>query len=240
MSFSMRRLVNVAVLAAVVAVALAGCAPRRAVAPPLPPPTDDAAVGVAPPIDSPEAFAALAAREAALQDNNSWSLKGRMAVARGDDGGTLNVEWTQQGEAYAITLSAPVTGRQWRLSGTADSATLDGLDGGTRRGPDAETLLLDATGWRLPVRQMPAWVRGLRGPGPVAALAMDAEGRPVGFRQGEWALSYRDWWPGEPPLPRRVFAEAEGASVRLIVSEWQAPTPTQVDAPLGDTPPATP
>jgi outer membrane biogenesis lipoprotein LolB len=69
---------------------------------------------------------------------------------------------------------------------------------------------------------MPDWVRGLRGPGPVAGLSVDAEGRPVGFRQDAWTLSYRDWWPGDPPLPRRVFAEAEGASVRLVVSEWKA------------------
>jgi hypothetical protein len=44
----------------------------------------------------------------------------------------------------------------------------------------------------------------------------------MGFRQDAWTLSFRDWWPGEPPLPRRVFAEAEGASVRLVVSEWKA------------------
>ena len=210
---------------------LVGCAPRRAVIP-SPPGGEEIAVGVAPPVDSPEAFAALAAREAALVDaeRHGWRLVGRMAVARGDDGGALNVEWRQTGEAFAITLSAPVTGRRWQLHGTANGATLDGLDGGTRRGPDAETLLLDATGWRLPVKQMPRWVRGLRGPGPLAALAVDAEGRPVGFRQGDWILSYRDWWPGEPPLPRRVFAEAEGASVRLIVTEWQALRSTRADA----------
>ena len=216
--------VQAIVLAVVLSLALAACAPRRAVAPPLPPSTSEAVIGVAPPVDSPEAFAALAAREAALADpeRNGWQLAGRMAVARGNDGGTLTVEWVQWGSAFDITLTAPVTGRTWRLHGTDNGATLRGLDGGPRRGPDAETLLLEATGWRLPVRQMPRWVRGLRGPGPLAALTVDAEGRPVGFRQGEWTLSYRDWWPGEPALPRRVFAEADGASVRLIVTEWKA------------------
>lgn len=199
-----------------------GCATHRAAVPtpaggPIPP----AATGVAPPPDSPEAFAALAARDAGLRDVPGWALSGRLAVARGNEGGTLNLQWVQSGDAFDIRLSAPVTGKQWRLSGSAGEAALEGLDGGLRRGPDAEALLFEAMGWRLPIRQMPDWVRGLRGPGPVDALSVDAEGRPVGFRQDAWTLSYRDWWPGDPPLPRRVFADTEGASVRLVISEWR-------------------
>ncbi len=200
-----------------------GCATQRVAAPS--PVAGEGGVptqAVAPPRDSPEAFAALAARDAQLRDAPGWALAGRLAVARGDDGGTLNVQWVQMGASFDIRLSAPVTGRQWRLSGSAEGATLEGLEGGLRQGADPEALLLEATGWRLPIRQMPDWVRGLRGPGPVAGLSVDAEGRPEGFRQDAWTLTYRDWWPGDPPLPRRVFAEAEGASVRLVVSEWKA------------------
>jgi len=189
------------------------------------------AAGVAPPVDSPEAFAALAARDALLRPVARWSFKGRLAVARGQDGGTLNLQWRQVEGAFDLRLSAPVTGRQWRLQGDAEGATLEGLEGGARHGPDAEALLLEVTGWRLPIRQMPDWVRGLRGPGPVARLAVDGAGRPTGFRQDAWVLSYRDWWAGDPPLPRRVFAEAEGASVRLVISEW-AGHPAAVEAGL--------
>lgn len=212
-----------ATLALLVLLLTTGCATQRAVGPsPTAGEGAPAAEAVAPPVDSPEAFAALAARDAQLRDAAGWALTGRFAVARGNDGGTLNVHWVQTGAAFDIRLSAPVTGRQWRLSGSAEGATLEGLGDGLRQGPDAESLLLEATGWRLPIRQMPDWVRGLRGPGPVAGLSVDAEGRPMGFRQDAWTLSFRDWWPGDPPLPRRVFAEAEGASVRLVVSEWRA------------------
>ena len=200
-----------------------GCATQRGVVPsPAAEEGVPAATAVAPPPDSPEAFAALAARDGQLRGAAGWVLSGRLAVARGNDGGTLNVLWVQAGGTFDIRLSAPITGRQWRLSGSAEGATLEGLDGGVRQGPDAEALLLEATGWRLPIRQMPDWVRGLRGPGPVSGLSVDADGRPLGFRQDAWTLAYRDWWPGDPPLPRRIFAETEGASVRLVVSEWKA------------------
>lgn len=214
---------NRAGLCLLVLLVATGCATQRAIGPSsVAGEGVAAATAVAPPTDSPEAFAALAARDGQLRDVPGWALSGRLAVARGNEGGTLNLQWVQTGDAFDIRLSAPVTGKQWRLSGSAEGATLEGLDGGVRQGPDAETLLLDATGWRLPIRQLPDWVRGLRGPGPVAALSVDAEGRPVGFRQDGWTLAYRDWWPGELPLPRRVFAETEGASVRLVVSEWRA------------------
>ena len=205
-------------------IGLGGCASQRATGPsPGRAPALEAGQGVAPRIDSAEAFAALAAREAALRPVVDWAFSGRLAVARGNDGGTLNVRWRQAGDAFDVRLSAPVTGRQWHLFGNATRATLVGLDGGPRHGPDAEALLFDVTGWRLPIRQMPDWVRGLRGPGPIAGLSVDADGRPIVFRQDAWALSYRDWWPGEPPLPRRVFAETAEASVRLVVSGWEAP-----------------
>lgn len=204
---------------------LVGCATRvgpRPSAPPADAPVAPAApVDAAPPIDSPEAFAALAARDAILAPRDRWTLRGRMALARGAEGGTLAVVWRQAGASFEATLSAPVTGRQWRLRGDATGAWLEGLEGGPRAGPDAETLLLEATGWRLPVQQMPDWVRGRRGAGPIDGLAVDADGRPRQFRQGDWTLRYRDWWPGDPALPRRVFAETEGASVRLVVTGWQ-------------------
>jgi len=45
-------------------------------------------------------------------------------------------------------------------------------------------------------------------------------GRPLGWQQAGWRLEYRDWWPGEPPLPRRLFAERDALTVRIVVSEW--------------------
>jgi len=228
------------VLALLIVLGLSGCASHRAGGPVIGSASGPAASGVgpdapargvAPPRDAPEAFAALAARDAALRPITEWAFKGRIAVARGGDGGTLGVHWIQRGEAFDIRLSAPVTGRQWRLYGRSDGATLEGLEGGPRQGPDAERLLLEITGWRLPIRQLPDWLRGLRGPGPVAGLEVDAAGRPVAFQQDAWQLAYRDWWAGEPPLPRRVFAETREASVRLVVSGWETVAPSTESGP---------
>jgi outer membrane lipoprotein LolB len=193
---------------------LAGCATHR--------PQPTASPALAPPVDAPDAFAAQSAREAFLAETGDWRLRGRVAFANGREGATVQIDWTQRGDVFDIRLVAPITGREWRLSGRPGAAELLGLEGGPRRAEDAEGLLFETTGWRLPVRHFPYWVRGARGPEAAAAVQVDAEGRPVSWTQSGWALSFRDWWPGEPPLPRRVFATREDASVRLVVAEWAA------------------
>ena len=62
-----------------------------------------------------------------------------------------------------MALSAPVTRQSWRLvdDGHQGEARLEGLPGGPRGGADAEALLTEATGWRVPVNFLPDWVLGL-------------------------------------------------------------------------------
>jgi outer membrane lipoprotein LolB len=99
---------------------------------------------------------------------------------------------------------------------------LEGLEGGTRDGSDADALLLEATGWRIPVTAMWAWARGARAPG-AAVLGSVAQARPATLLQQGWAIEYRGLFPGEPPLPQKVFARQGTASVRLVVEAWDAP-----------------
>ena len=100
---------------------------------------------------------------------------------------------------------------------------LEGLEGGTREGDDAEALLLEATGWRIPVTAMAAWARGARAPGARRARQSTRRaGRRDSAQQG-WTIEYRGWFAGEPPLPQKVFARQGEASVRLVVDAWDAP-----------------
>ena len=180
---------------------------------PLPPRTDTAA-----------ALDRQVAREALLARQTDWSFVGRIAVSQGNSGGSGRIEWRQHGEDFDIKLSAPITRQTWRLSKSAGQVVLEGLPGGAQQGNDAEALLLEATGWRIPVAAMSAWARGARA-GGVAALDFAADGLPATLRQAGWSVSYRDWSHGDPalPLPTKLFAEAGDARVRLAVEQWQTP-----------------
>ena len=179
-------------------------------------------VGCAPVNPRPAAVVGLPAqvqREAQLASLSDWSFNGRVAVNQGNNGGTAQIEWRQQGEDFEIKLAAPITRQSWRLRRVGSQVRLDGLEGGSREGSDPEALLLDATGWRIPVGALAAWVRGVRSAG-AAEMSFDTRGLPATLQQEGWAVEYRGWFPGQPALPAKVFAKQGHASVRLVIEAW--------------------
>lgn len=174
-----------------------------------------------------DAEAAQATREAALQDL-TWDMTGRVALSNGRQGGSGRIEWRGDvgGLEYVVSLSAPVTRQSWRLSGDADGATLDGLEGGPRSGADAAVLLREATGWDIPVRALSAWMVGARAPAEFGTATLDfgADGKLAGLAQDGWTVRYDDWrsdgFAAVNAMPGRIEATRGEARVRLVVDDW--------------------
>jgi outer membrane lipoprotein LolB len=200
---------------------LAGCAthaPRTALPAPL---TDPAAIQAA--------ERDLAQRAAWLQQHPQWSFEGRVAINNAGKGGNGRIDWQQDGQGYVVSLIAPVTRQSWRLIGDthSEAGRLEGLEGGTLEGEDAEVLLRQATGWEIPVHALAQWVRGLPAEGVKAAnQSFSADGRLQQVEQGGWRIDYPLWFDAQelqPPLPRRIEAQRDEATVRLIVDRWEFP-----------------
>ncbi|WP_425521909.1 lipoprotein insertase outer membrane protein LolB [Xanthomonas translucens] len=204
-------------LALTALLALAGCstlAPRQA------PPAASAPLSDA-------ARQAESARGAWLAAHPDWSFQGRVAITKGRNGGSGRIDWEQQRRQYQVELSAPVTRQSWRLSGDSQrgGGRLEGLEGGPRAGEDAQQLLLEATGWEIPVNLLPDWVRGQVAvdAGAPEQVSYDAEGRPQALRQMGWEIQFQEWYPpsdGRPTLPRRIEARNGDAKVRLLLDQW--------------------
>lgn len=191
-------------LALVLLLALAACAGPR------PRPAD------------PAALQAQRVREQAVAAWDAWGFSGRIAISGEDGGGSGRIEWRREGERLEVSLQAPVSRQSWRLVATPGVAQLDGLEGGPRRAANAERLLRDELGWRLPLAAVEAWVRGIRHRSS-ARIAFDADGRPTQLREAGWEIDYRGWHPDHPELPRRVFARTGEQRLRLVVDRWQVP-----------------
>ena len=179
---------------------------------------------------------ALASRQQARQEflaqYEMWSFSGRAAISKGDKGGSGRIEWQQQDQRrYEIALSAPVTRQSWRLIGDlhSEAGRIEGLEGGPRDGEFAEDLLLETTGWSVPLQQLGSWVRGAPAAEyPVQAIVYDAKGRPESFQQAGWTVRYTAWRPGPtgaPELPAKIEAEAGDARVRLAIEDWTFASP---------------
>jgi outer membrane lipoprotein LolB len=162
------------------------------------------------------------AREQALAHADHWVLQGRLGVSDGKDGGSGSFSWTQNGDGYEFVLRAPITGKSFRLSGDAAGALLEGLEPGPLRGPDAEALMRKALGWEVPLRDLRAWVLGLRADSGPAELDFGANRLPSLLRQDGWAVDYREWDAARtPPLPTKVYAERPPYKVKLSIESWQ-------------------
>ena len=166
---------------------------------------------------------AQAQREHQLARANHWTLQGRLGVSNGKDGGSGSFSWTQDGEHYDFELRGPaISGANFRLSGGPDGALLEGLKNGPLRGPDAESLMHKALGWEVPLRDLRAWVLGLRADSGPAELSFDADRLPALLQQDGWTVDYREWDAShQPPLPKKVYAEKTPYKVKLSIESWQ-------------------
>jgi outer membrane lipoprotein LolB len=162
------------------------------------------------------------AREQALAHADHWVLQGRLGVSDGKQGGSGSFSWTQNGDHYEFVMRGPaISGANFRLSGGPDGAVLDGLKGGSLRGPDAEALMHKALGWDVPLRDLRAWVLGLRADSGPAELSFGTDRLPSQLQQDGWTVEYPEWDEGrQPPLPKKVFAANPPYKVRLSIDSW--------------------
>lgn len=168
-------------------------------------------------------LAAQAAREQQLAGQDHWTLHAHLGVSDGHHGGSGTLTWVQDGERFSFTVRAPITGRSFRLRGGPDGAVLEGLDQGTVHGADAQALLARVLGWRVPIKPLHDWVRGLRAGGATsgAVLRFGDDGLPSLLKQDGWTVQYRDWFTDvAPALPRKVYAAHGDYHVRLSISSW--------------------
>lgn len=167
-----------------------------------------------------QARAKLEQRERSLSAQSTWGLEGRIAISNARDAGSGRIEWRQAGQQFDITLTAPITRQGWRLTGEPGRVVLDGLPGVQRQGSDAETLLREATGWEIPVRSLPYWVRGLRTDPRTAVVQFGPGGQLARLSEAGWTIDYT--WPTDAAaqLPSRIEARRADARVRLVIDRW--------------------
>lgn len=171
--------------------------------------------------ETPAALAAQQTREAKLAPLTHWTLTAHIGVSNGRDGGSGDLSWEQNGDAFRFTVRAPVTGKTWTLSGDSGHSVLEGVDPQPDTDSDAQRLLHDRLGWDVPLADLRAWVRGLRAFGSPASVQYDEHDLPAVIEQNGWKVEYRDWFAGrDPPLPRKVFASRVDARVRMVIESW--------------------
>ena len=152
-----------------------------------------------------------------------WGLSARITANTEDDGWNGKLYWQQGAEHYQIRFTAPFGQGGLQLDGGPQQVELRTSDGQVMVAADAESLLYQQMGWRLPLRNLRYWVRGVPVPSThkMPRLAFDETGRLVRLQQAHWDIEYPEYRQFDGLLlPRKVYLENSEFNLRLVIDRW--------------------
>lgn len=157
----------------------------------------------------------------------TWQIDGKLGVRSPYESGTASLKWQQFPRAYNIHISGPLGHKRMQVQGEDGKVSLHRSGQPSISADNAEELLLQATGWGLPVSQLSYWVRGLPAPGaPVDKLETDANGLVNHLQQQGWDITYLAYTPqayldSQLLMPSRIQAVNNELRLTLVIRNWQ-------------------
>jgi outer membrane lipoprotein LolB len=162
-------------------------------------------------------------RRAALQARDHFQIKGRIAVAAGEDGFTASIRWVQNSKQSEVALDGPLGVGGVRA--TTDGATLSVVNSRGERldSEAARAELKSRLGFDAPLASLRFWILGVPDPSGPADEVVDVGQRLTGLQQNGWQVDYADYVviKGEW-LPGRMTLRSADVRVRLIVDHWDS------------------
>lgn len=168
----------------------------------------------------------IAEQQAQVESLENWTINGRLGAQIGHEAYQATLRWHQTGSDYSISLTGPLGQGAMQLRGNCEHVILDMAGEEPVRAEDPEAVVEAELGWRLPLRGLMWWVRGVPDPGlPVAEAEIDEAGRLIRFRQAGWLVEPDQYEPvqhDDLQLPHRLdIRREEDHDFRLVISSWE-------------------
>ncbi|WP_305858076.1 lipoprotein insertase outer membrane protein LolB [Balneatrix alpica] len=164
---------------------------------------------------------------AALQELAHWQLEGKAGLQSKQSYNSLTLTWLQQAYAYQVQISGPLGQGQMQIEGTPELMLLSSPEG-RFVSEDPAALLLERTGWPLPINELPHWVKGLAAPGgQLLGQTFDEQGRLLSLEQNGWQIEYQDYLQVDQLwLPRKLQLRRDDWQLKLVIKDWQLANPS--------------
>ncbi|KTC76807.1 lipoprotein insertase outer membrane protein LolB [Legionella brunensis] len=153
---------------------------------------------------------------------SSWEISGAMAARSKKKGWNVSINWLQRGMGhYQIRLFGPLGSGTVLINKTGGVITFrDGPK--TASSSNAEELLKQQTGIRLPVNSLYYWVRGLPAPGHVQGEKRDDAHRLLVLKQSGYIIDYGQYTSvGKTVLPSVIKLQGNGVFIKLVIKRWR-------------------
>lgn len=161
------------------------------------------------------------ARRTELQQREHFELKGRVAVAAGQEGFNARLRWVQQGDRSKLSLDGPlgVGGAQVDLD--KEKLSVRNSRGDSLSDSAARSELTARLGFDPPLHSLRYWVQGVPDPGAPSSETLDDQQRLAALEQDGWKIQYASYGAGgAPSLPQRLTLQKESVRVRMLIDTW--------------------
>ncbi len=169
----------------------------------------------------PPPLAEIAVRD--VQRLDHWVAHGRAALAFKQDGYTARWRWQQRGTALVLELSGPFGQGGAKLQADPSGSVLRDPSGRRHEALNADILLTEQLGWRLPVSGLRYWLLGVPTPSADVRWGKDPAGHDY-FEQQGWRIDITQTRLTQGyPLPIKLTISTDQIRARLIIEQWQLP-----------------
>jgi outer membrane lipoprotein LolB len=94
-----------------------------------------------------------------LSQLQNWQIKGRLGFKSPEKKFSASLNWQQNAENYQLTLNSILSIFSLEMHGRENFVHLN-MDGKHYEDTDASLLLRRITGWQIPVKHFPSWIKG--------------------------------------------------------------------------------
>ncbi len=150
-----------------------------------------------------------------------WQARGKVGLRTPERSDSANLDWTQRGEVSLLRLSGPIGLNNVIIRSDGQRLELQ-REGETRAWdrPDAPPLR-ELTGWELPLRALPYWLRGIPAPGSAVQRLETEDGLLRRLEQDRWQIGYQSHAQfGDYLLPTRLELNRGDTRLRVILRQW--------------------
>ena len=168
---------------------------------------------------------------------SAWQLSGSFSYVDPNESGAGRIQWSFQGDLLDnLRLNDAIDRERVRLIGPIGTGSLELLTADNRaslisgnqqsNGVDAESLLFNIVGWRLPVSEMRFWLFGMPSPNVSGRFWLNEQGQLQTLQQSEWEVQF-DRFEIDPvlqqALPKKITAIHRGnqAKVKLAIKRFE-------------------
>jgi outer membrane lipoprotein LolB len=160
-----------------------------------------------------------------LQNLQSWSLKGQVAIHTTTQGSSFSVIWQQLPQQYTLNFFGPLGLGHALLQqlNQQEVALYVGNKRYTAASPDI--LLQQQLGWPLPVTNLYYWIRGIPAPHWPSQVVWDENHHLIQtLSQQGWIIQYLHYRTiNKLNLPDKISLQHDRLQVKIIIRQWDFP-----------------